>query len=160
MPTSRTMSCSRSYPIAFDDAYAATIAVPLDRLFSKRFAAFPAITSIVQDDDAPWSTTGQLRTIHTSDGGAMRERLTSTDAPREFTYELRPEGGPMAPLVERVAGGWSFEPVGTGTRITWTWTVHAPSRAAGVALPAFARLWQGYARRALDRLEGMLLDAV
>ncbi len=156
MPSTRTMSHSRTYPVAFDEAYAATLAVPLERLFDRRFAAIPAIRSVEQEGEGPWEHAGQVRAIHTADGGEMREELTSVDPPREFAYHLTPVGGPMKPLVAHVDGAWRFEPVGTGTRITWEWTVHAASGAAGLALPAFARMWQGYARRALDRLEELL----
>lgn len=157
MPSSRTMACARTYPVAFDGAYEATIAVPLERLFNRRFGAIPAIVAVEPQDDEPWGRVGQVRTIRTADGGEMREELTAAGPPREFGYLLTPVGGPMKPLVDHVDGAWRFEPIGTGTRITWEWTVHATSGATGLALPAFARMWQGYARRALDRLEGLLL---
>jgi hypothetical protein len=65
----------------------------------------------------------------------------------------------MKTLVGSLDGTWSFDPVGTGTRVTWTWTVHPASAAAGLAMPVFARLWRGYARQALDDLEGLLLQS-
>lgn len=63
----------------------------------------------------------------------------------------------MRPLAGTVDGQWSFEPVGTGTRITWSWTIHPASRAASYALPAFGRIWRGYARQALEEVERLLL---
>lgn len=153
----RTMSHGRTYPVAFDAAYEPMIGLPLDQLFSKRFGPFPPIVGTEQEGPGPWASAGQVRTIRTGDGGTMREELTSVDPPRQFTYDLRPLGGPMKPLIERVEGRWAFEPVGTGTRITWTWNVHPANRAAGLLLPAFAKAWQGYARRALDRMEPLLL---
>jgi hypothetical protein len=155
MPSSRSMSRSRTYPIAVEDAFARTLATPLEELFNQRYLALPPIVRVEQDGE--WTTAGQVRTIHTGDGGVMREELTSVEAPREFTYDLRPQGGPMKPLVARVEGVWRFAPVGTGCRIEWAWTVHPVSAAGGVALPAFARMWKGYAGRALDRLEDLLL---
>lgn len=149
------MSRSRTYPVAVDDAFARMLPLPLEDLFDRRFGPIPPITRVEQD--GVWSTTGQVRTIHTSDGGEMREELTSVEPPHVFTYDLRPQAGPMKPVIAQVEGVWRFEPVGTGCRITWTWTVHPTSKATAAALPLFARAWQGYARRALDRLEGLLL---
>jgi hypothetical protein len=155
MPSPAHMTRSRTYPVAVDDAFAGTLAVPLEALFSRRFGPLPPIVRVEQD--GAWERVGQVRTIHTGDGGEMREELTSLDAPRVFTYALTPQGGPMKPLVERVEGEWRFEPVGTGCRITWSWTVHPTSGAAGAGLPVFRRFWLGYARRGLDRLEELLL---
>jgi hypothetical protein len=155
MPSPAAMSRSRTFPVAVDDAFARTLAMPLDELFNRRYGPLPPIVRVEQDGE--WDTAGQVRTIHTSDGGEMREELTSVEAPREFTYALAPQGGPMKPLVARVEGAWRFEPVGTGCRIEWAWTVHATSGAAGAGLPVFRRFWLGYAGRALDRLEDLLL---
>jgi hypothetical protein len=67
--------------------------------------------------------------------------------------------GPLALIVARVEGRWVFEPAGTGVRITWSWDVEPRNRAAHQALPAFARFWRGYARGALEGLEGILLSS-
>ena len=50
-----------------------------------------------------------------------------------------------------------FEPVGTGTRVEWRWTLHPVSRFAAAVLPIVGRLWQGYARRALDQLDVLMV---
>lgn len=155
MPSPTTMSRSRTFPVAADDAFTRMLPMPLEDIFDRRYGPLPPITRVEQD--GAWATTGQVRTIHTSDGGEMREELTSVDAPHRFTYELTPQGGPMKPLVARVEGEWRFEPVGTGCRITWSWTIHPTSAAAGVGLPVLRRFWLGYARRALDHLEELLL---
>ncbi len=150
-----SMSRSRTFPVAVEDAFTGTLALPLDELFPRRHLALPAIERVEQD--GPWSTVGQVRTIHTADGGEMREELTSVAPPRQFTYVLVPQGGPMKPLIASVEGAWRFSPVGTGCRIEWVWTVHPASAAAGLGLPVFATMWRGYARRALDHLEDLLL---
>jgi len=155
MPSPRTMSRARTYPVAVEDAFARTLVTPLEQLFDRRHLALPPIVRVEQDGE--WATAGQVRTIHTGDGGEMREELTSVEAPTEFTYDLRPQAGPMKPLVARVEGAWRFAPVGTGCRIEWAWTVHPASAVGGAVLPVFARMWRGYAGRALDRLEDLLL---
>ena len=89
----------------------------------------------------------------------MREELLSVDAPRSFSYELTEVEGPLKPLAVSVDGAWTFEPVGSGCRITWSWTIHPRSSAAGLVLPLLGRLWQGYPRQALDQLEALMLAA-
>ncbi len=63
----------------------------------------------------------------------------------------------MKPLVGGIEGAWSFEAVGTGTRVTWSWEVEPASSASGYLMPVFGRLWAGYARQALENLEDLLL---
>jgi hypothetical protein len=146
---------SRTYPVPVGDAFAGTMPMPLDRLFSRRFGPIPPITHTTQE--GVWSTVGQVRTVHTADGGSLREQLTVVDPPRRFGYELSEVTGPMKPLVERVEGVWTFDVVGSGCRITWAWTVHPNGALGRLAMPVFARFWKGYAKRSLDRLEGLLL---
>ena len=92
--------------------------------------AIPPIRE-VRDQVGPWGEVGQTRTIVLADGGTMRETLTSVERPHRFGYAIGDVRGPMRPLVERVEGRWTFEPAGTGTRITWPWDV-TPT-AAGTA---------------------------
>lgn len=149
------VSHSRTYPIPAADAFSLTLPLPLDQLFSKRYGPIPPIKRTTQD--GVWGTVGQVRTVHTADGGSMREQLLTVESSRQFTYKLSDVSGPMKPLVARVDGAWTFAEVGTGCRVTWSWTVYPAGAAGKAAMPAFARLWKGYARGALDRLEGLLL---
>ena len=74
--------------------------------------------------------------------GAEFERLVEG---RTLTYG---EAGQKPYGVER------YHP---GRRVTWAWTVHPRGRLGRLAMPVFARMWQGYARQALERIEGVLL---
>ena len=47
----------------------------------------------------------------------------------------------------------------TGTRITWQWTTHPRSAVIATALPLLAKMWTGYARQALERIEELLVPA-
>lgn len=158
MTTPRHLSYSRSYPIALDEAFATTLAVPLPELFRQRYGAIPPIAE-VRDQTGAWSEVGQTRTIvlQGPGGGTLRERLTSVERPSSFGYELTDITGPMKPLVASVQGLWSFAPAGTGTRITWEWTVHPASPTAARAMGGFARMWTGSARNAFDALEEHLV---
>ena len=152
------VSRSRTYPVALEEAYAKTLAWPLPELFDARYGPIPPITSVGFDGEA-WGTVGQARTIHTADGGSMREQLVTVEPPDRFAYEITEVTGPMKALAARIEGEWAFEAVGTGCRITWSWVVHPANRAGAVGLPVFGRFWLGYARRTLDHLEELLLAA-
>lgn len=147
---------SRTFPVPADRAYELTLPWPLAELFDRRFGPIPPIVGTEQE--GTWGVEGQARTIRLGDGGTMREQLVEVDAPHRFAYEITQLTGPMKPLASRIEGSWAFDPVGTGCRVTWSWTIHPASSAAALVLPAFGALWKGYARRALDRLEELLLS--
>lgn len=87
----------------------------------------------------------------------MREQLINVDPPHVFEYTLTGIKGPMAPLVDLVEGQWCFTAVGTGTEVTWRWTLHPRSALSAPALPVLGRFWRGYARRALQQLSALLV---
>ena len=151
------MSYSRTYPLELEPAFDAVLALPLDVLFDKRYAAIPPIRAT--DGPADWGAVGQARTIRLSGGGTMREQLTLVDRPRAFGYRIDQVTGPMKPLADHIDGLWSFAPAGTGTRITWQWKMHPRSAVSAAALPLFAKMWTGYARQSLERIEELLLPA-
>jgi hypothetical protein len=160
MTTPRQLSYSRSYPVVLEEAFDRTIAVPLPELFRTRYGAIPPITQ-VKGQMGEWRDVGQTRTIVLKGpgGGSLLETLTSVDRPSSFGYELTEITGPMKPLVAMVEGLWSFAPAGTGTRITWEWTVHPATSTAARAMGGFARMWTGSARNAFDALEEHLVPS-
>ena len=149
---------SRSVPVPIEQAYDAVLTAPLPIIFSRRYGPLPPVRE-VRDQAGEWGAggVGQTRTIVTADRGTMQEELTVLDPPGRVGYTLTRITGPMRPLVDLVEGVWSFAPVGTGTRITWTWTFHPANRAAGLVLPALAWAWRGYARQGLEELETSLV---
>jgi hypothetical protein len=151
------MSQSRTFPIAVAEAFDRLLPMPLSDLFASWYGPIPPIRATVQEGE--WGTPGQERAVVFAGPGGVRETLIQVDRPRVFSYELSEPTGPLATLIARVEGRWMFEPAGTGVRITWSWDVHPRNRMAGVALPVFARLWKGYAKAALTRLEGLLLSS-
>ena len=156
MPAPVAVSRSRRLPVPVERAFAETLAWPLEDLFNARYGPIPPIKRVTQDGD--WATAGQTRIIYLTGGGSMREELRSVEAPREFTYQLTQVTGPMKPLASSIDGTWSFEPSGTGCRVTWTWRIHPKSALVGrLVLPVFARFWNGYARLGLERLEDLLV---
>ena len=68
-----------------------------------------------------------------------------------------PVTGPLKPVVAGAEGLWSFGPAGDGVEVSWQWLVE-PTRAGTLVMPAFGRMWQGYARQALEEVEKALLS--
>lgn len=150
-----TMSRQRTMPVAPDEAFTRTLEMPLNAIFTRRYGPIPAIRDTA--GDTPWNTPGQRRTIRLADGGSLQESLETVEPPHRFTYVLTEPTGPLAPLVERIDGTWAFEPAGTGTRVTWSWTAHPRAPWTRPLLIAFAAAWRGYADRALEDLSEALL---
>ena len=150
------LEASRAYPVEVGQAFDRTIAQPLPELFRRRYGPLPPIKAVTGFTE-PWSTVGQSRTIHLADGGTMVEELTVVDPPVRFGYRIGEIAGALKPLAAGFEGAWSFEAVGTGTRVTWSWDVEPASSVSGYLMPVFGRLWGGYARQALENLEDLLL---
>lgn len=147
---------SRAIPVGQEDAFRDMVPMPLPALFRRWYGPIPPIKEVL-DQTGEWDAVGQSRTVVLAGGGSMREELTRMDPPRSFAYLLSDITGPLAPLVGRVEGEWIFEPVGTGTKVTWRWTIHPRSSLAAAALPVFGRLWRGYARQSLEELSNQLV---
>ena len=149
------LQTSRSIPVPVATAYDAVLPMPLPRIFSRRFAALPPIRE-VRDQDGTWGTVGQTRTIVLADRGTLRETLTSVSPGAGFGYHLEPVSGVLKPLVRDIDGLWSFAPAGNGVAVTWQWTLR-PSTGGALVMRAFGRMWQGYARQALEEIDKALL---
>ena len=147
---------SRTYPAGVKRAFEELLPYELPRLFDRRYLAIPPIKE-VRDQGGEWGTPGQTRTVLLVGGGSMRETLREVRAPHLFAYHLDQVTGPMKPLVSSVDGAWEFERAGTGVRITWRWTLHPRGRLGTSAMPLFARMWQGYARQALENIEHVVV---
>ncbi len=150
-----TLRASRSIPVPVGEAYAAVLPMPLPLIFRRRYLALPPIKE-VRDQHGEWGTVGQTRTIVLADRGTMRETLTSVTPGESFGYDIAPGSGPLKPLVAGAQGLWAFAPAGSGVEVTWQWIV-TPTRAGALVMPAFGRMWQGYARQALEEIERALL---
>ncbi|TPG35880.1 SRPBCC family protein [Mycolicibacterium hodleri] len=147
---------SRAIPVTQDAAFDGTVPIPLPTLFHRWYGPIPPIKT-VEGQTGDWDEVGKSRTVFLRGGGSMREVLTSYDVPRSFGYTLSDVKGPLAPLVEHIEGLWAFEPVGTGTKVTWRWTIHPRSALVAPALPVFGKLWLGYARQSLEELSNQLV---
>jgi hypothetical protein len=150
-----TMEQSRAIPIESRRAFELTLPIPLVTICSRRYGLLPPVKEI-RGQDGAWGEVGQSRTVVTTDGGTMRELLTEVDAYRSFSYRLSEISGPMRPLVSSIDGRWEFAMIGTGTLVTWRWTLYPKGLGAGVLRP-IAWMWRGYARQVLELLSDQLL---
>jgi hypothetical protein len=155
MPGHR-VEASRLVAVEPAEAFDRLIAARLPEVFSRRYAAFPAIRD-VKDEPPDWGTVGQSRTILLADGGSVRQTLTSVDRPDSYAYLLDEIQGPLRPWVRTVDGVWSVTPEGTGARIGWSWVMYPKASPARLTMSVIGRMWKGYADRALAELETVLL---
>lgn len=152
-----TVEQSRAIPVELKRAFDVTLPIPLTAIFSRRYGLLPPIKE-VRGQDGVWGRVGQTRTVVTTDGGTMRELLTEVDPPHSFSYQLSDISGPMGPLVDSIDGRWEFSTRGTGTLITWRWTLRPKGLGKYVMRP-ITLMWRGYARQALELLSEQLLAA-
>jgi Polyketide cyclase / dehydrase and lipid transport len=156
MPNGYLMEYARAIPVDVHTAFERTLPIPLPTIFSRWYGPIGPVKQI-REQFGDWGTVGQTRTVVQAGGTSLREELTRVDPPHAFGYTLSNITGPLAPLADHIEGEWLFAPVGTGTNVTWRWTVHPKTDLAGHALPIFARLWRGFARQSLERLSDELL---
>jgi hypothetical protein len=148
---------SLAIPVGVQHAFDVTLPAPLTAIFRRRYLLLPPIKE-VRGQEGTWGQVGQVRTIVTADRGTMRETLTDIDAPHAFSYQLSDITGPMRPLVDGVEGRWEFAPKGTGTLVTWRWTLH-PRGSGAPFMPLIISMWRSYAKRALEQLSALLLTS-
>jgi hypothetical protein len=152
--SSYDVSASRLVPGPVERVFDVVLPTPLPVLFSRRFGPIPAIRE-VRDQDGPWASVGQTRTIVLADGGRMQEQLTEVDRPAAFGYRLTDIHGPMRPLVAGVEGRWSFTADGARTRVTWSWRLRATPLGRPL-MPAFGWCWRRYAERSLAAIDDLV----
>src|SRR4051812_34742248 len=148
---------SRTFPASIESAYDMVLTSPLPEIFSRRYGAIAPIVA-VEGQEGEWGTAvGQTRTIRLKDKGTVLETLTLLDRPHAFGYEIGNITGLMKPLVAAATGKWTFDPAGTGVRITWAWDITPNEPIGKFAMSTFTRLWEGYARQAMDEIEKILV---
>jgi hypothetical protein len=154
MPGHR-VEASRLVPVEPTVAFDRLMAARLPEVFSRRYAAFPAVREVTDEPDE-WGTVGQARTIVLADGGRLRQTLTSVDRPHSYAYVLDDIRGRLRPFVRTIEGVWSITPEASGARVGWVWTLHPKTSPARLTMNVIGSMWKGYADRALIELETIL----
>lgn len=118
--------------------------------FYPRSGLLPAVID-VRDATGPWDARGRSRTLVLSDGGTVRETITSADPPL-FAYDLTRFTGLFGAIVARGRSEWRVHGVGSGSTIAWTYSFTArPGR--GLVVAAIVRLaWAPYMRAVLPAI--------
>ncbi|SDH48282.1 SRPBCC family protein [Agrococcus jejuensis] len=145
---------------------AAPIDVAFDRVLGDGLTGFfdrghrmlPAIVGALDlVGSGRWGTTvGRSRRIALADETSMVETLREVDAPRRAAYTMSDLTGPFALLFRGVLGEWTFAPATGGTLVTWRWRLQPRNPIGTLVTPLIASMWQGYAAKALERIQQTL----
>jgi len=149
------VEASRVVSVEPDVAFDRLMTVRLTDVFSRRYAALPAVTEVTDQPD-DWGVVGQTRTIVLADGGRLRETLTDIKRPHSFAYRLDGIEGPLRHFVHTIDGVWTITSQDGGARIGWAWTFYPKASPARLTTSVIGRMWMGYADRALMELEAIL----
>lgn len=146
-------------PVGVEKAFNGTLPAPIPVVFGSWHGPLPPVKRVV-GQEGEWRDVGQTRTLKLADGSSMREELTQVDSPRSFGYRITEMTGALALLIGSVEGAFLFRPADpatdSATEVTWRWTVQPRSRLSALAMPVFATLWKGYARKSLRALDELL----
>jgi hypothetical protein len=136
-------------------AFDGVLAAPLAELFSDRAGPIPPVRECT-GQEGEWGTVGQTRTVVLDDGSTNLETLVALERPGSYRYRLTDFTGPMKALVGSVDGEFAFAAEGTGTRVTWSWRMHAANPVGRLFLPVLGLFWRRYAGRMWPRYAARL----
>lgn len=117
-----------------------------------RYGPVPAVTGTTVLDGPEWNRSGCRREVHLGDGSMLYEQIDEFERPMRFTYDVSPQTGSTALLIQSARGEWTFELTNTGhTHVEWTYHF-TPARAFFAPLVGvFAVFFHRYMRKALNR---------
>jgi len=149
------LSSSTVVPVPAEVAFQGILDAPLPVLFPKRSGPIPPVDHC-EGQDGAWDTVGQTRKVVLSDGGSNVETLVALQPSTDYRYRLSDFTGPMKALVASVEGRFAFVPDGSGTRVTWSWEMHATSPVTRALLPVLGFFWRRYATAMWPRYAALL----
>jgi hypothetical protein len=155
MPNRLVLEQTRTVPVSVEDAFRGTL-MHLAPACHRRYGLIPPV-SRVTDNVGDWGTVGSTRTLVLSGIGSLREEVVRVDAPNSLGVSMSHITGLLSALVAQIQSDLLFIPVGTGTRITWRYALHARPALATPALTVIGWSWRGYARQALEELSELLV---
>ncbi len=138
-------------PCPVPPAHAFGVIAPIDLpLIFTGWGPLPGVRA-VHDQSGPWDAAGRSRTVELTDGSRAAERITEHTPPHSFAYELTGFTGPLARLVARVRGEWTFTPDGAGSIVRWTYSFVPRRDRQAVVRWVLVPVWRRYAAATLRR---------
>src|SRR3954447_10829661 len=135
MTTTYAVSASDLLPTTPDVAFDTLLDAPIEQILGDRSGPIPPVRE-TRGQDGLWGTPGQSRTFVLGDGGTILETLVAAGrAARDYRYRLTEVTGPMKLLVTHVDGRFAFAPEGSGTRVTWSWSLHPAHAVTRLVMP-------------------------
>jgi uncharacterized protein YndB with AHSA1/START domain len=122
----------------------------LSRYFTGYPPLIPAIIEAeVEGGDPPRA--GALRRVRMSDGSRIVERILAFEAPSLHRYDMAELNPLQRLLCVNMVSEWRFEAQGSGTRVTWDYSIH-PRALRGAAAWLMGGLLRKAMQRCLDNL--------
>jgi len=124
---------------------------------SKYFTGFPplipAIVEATLEGGEP-PRTGAIRHVRMGDGTRIVERVLAFEAPSLHRYDMVKMNPLQTLFCSNMVGEWRFEEQGSGTRVTWDYSIFPKTLRGGPA-----RLIAALLRRAMQRcLDNLAVD--
>ena len=137
--------------------YSAELAASPERIFAELSGNpanwrhwFPGLRDGSYDSPEPHGV-GSLRRVRVAGAGTYRETIVAWDEPRRWAWRV---DATTLPLADALVEDWTLEPLGSTTRVTWTFAVDPKSwfglglkLAPGVLQRVFDRAMSNLARR-------------
>ncbi|MCW2784285.1 MAG: putative polyketide cyclase [Marmoricola sp.] len=147
MVSTYELSSSTVVPASIEVAFDGVMNAPLEELFPHNAGIIPSVKECT-GQDGPWATVGQTRKVVTSDGNSNTETLMTYDrAGGLYQYQLSDLTGPLKALVRSVDGQFKYVAEGSGTRVTWSWSMHPTNVVTRALLPVMGFFWRQYAAK-------------
>ena len=115
------------------------------------YGLLPAVVKVSEQTGA-WDIPGNYRMVHLSDGGTIREEVTTCDRPELFAYKLSKFTGIFSFLVAGANGEWRFKRVNDRlTEVSWEYYFDAKGRFTRLLLqPIIELLFYRYMQQIVE----------
>ncbi len=131
-----------------EEAFDAIVPVDLPKMFTG-YGPLPAVIA-TREQTGDWDHVGATRTVDLADGSAAREEITAYERAHYFAYRVSSFTSSLRALVNGARGEWWFSSATDHrTDIYWRYTFEPRGPTRPIVALAVARLWRGYARKAL-----------
>ena len=99
------------------------------------------VRGAVRLTEGGWDHPGARRVVVFADETTLVEQIESFERPRRFVYRVSDFTAAVRSLASGGQGFWELTPTAGGTRVSWTYTFTARSRAARPLLRSMVKLF-------------------